>query len=1050
MEILLPDLSPGQEYNIQLRSKNQNGSSQWSRVYSITTDSDVTAPSPATGLTWVVSGTSFVGEWIAPTTDSDGDPLKDFKDFKVTLTADASDVVFYVTEPRFDLSLSRNISSWGNPEPAVDVKVEVRDNLGNLSTPVTGSATNVIPSDVMNFEATSALGGVNLAWDHVADNDLKQYEIYVGGSSGFTPGPSNLKVVTTSNAVFYATDILTLQYFKIRAVDAFDQGSANYTVESQLAYPLDGVPDSTAPSQPSAPTVSIATLVAQISHAMTKQGGGNLESDVDYLEIHASTTTGFTPDSTTLRGTIDSAGVGITVSAAFYFPTTESMTNLYWKVIAVDRSKNKSSASNQTTGLPGLIENVNILNATITDAKVQNLSAAKLIAGTAIVNDLFIESNLTVSDLGTIESENFSTGISGWKIQADGSVEFNDGLFRGDLDISTTFDSKQFSVEIGNMPSSFVWFSEDRISGDEPTVLFRGWSFTEDGSGGFDPVREVQTVMRLTPLGEFQIIFDPSHTDDVLSVDGNNIRDITGTFRERYYGWIDKRMGMGTSNDTSYESNIEGRDQFSNTYYHDEVAVANTHSAMGEYTEATSRIDGYGQADASEGEFSPESQITIRAYAENGVRARNLIPNNYSLFENAGGVAFYNTNTTRNRITINSVPSNLKFHSTTIDVDSRGNTKTGLDCTLTSAGSGNHSIAFTPGSTTYNVSVTPGDQYYFAWYGYKPAAQSLTMRTFMKLDTGVTVYSTPWTFFSTSTNTDLIHNSNHTYDLDDLLIVPSGATSAHFGIELIGTVSSNQNFRISGVQLIKVFSETAGVKKLETAFNWRRYYPIGAGFNADASGTAMIRLKSDPVPGRIKDINNNKFYRHSEIELWSRESDDSTGSLGNRQASVTVTPLGMKVGYSGEHRLDHGEHRTLTSAVAVPSNTVQKLSFTNNRFLDRVDGLVLGTYWTDMGIAMDNTSGYTTFVPQRAGIFLVSVYLHWSPSSTTEYHVVELIKDSNSAYLGTVRLGDQSNMGTANFVVPLSVGEKCFLQMYHLGATKTYNTNCNVSFVQLL
>lgn len=476
MEILLQDLLPGQEYQIQLRSKNQTGTSQWSRAYSITTDSDITAPSPATGLTWVVSGTSFVGEWTPPTTDSDAGPLRDFRDFKVTLTASATDVVFYVTEPRFDLSLSRNISSWGGPKPTVAIKVEVRDTVGNLSISVTASATNAVPSDVSNFDSTSALGGVNLTWDNVADNDLKQYEIYVGGSSGFTPGPSNLKVVTTSNAVFYATSITTLQYFKIRAVDAFDQGSANYTLESQLAYPLDGVPDSTAPSQPSAPTVSTGALVAQVSHAMTKQAGGNLEADVDYLEIHASVTTGFTPSSSTLRGTIDSAGVGITVSAAFYFPTTDSMTNLYWKVIAVDRSKNKSSASNQTTGLPGLILNANILNATITDAKIQDLSAAKLQAGTAIINDLFIESNITLSDVGTIESENFVAGTSGWQITAAGAAEFNNIIVRGELYVDGTdgfsyvrvYPLSGLPAIEWSAPSGAIWESyATEISGQE-------------------------------------------------------------------------------------------------------------------------------------------------------------------------------------------------------------------------------------------------------------------------------------------------------------------------------------------------------------------------------------------------------------------------------------------------------------------------------------------------------------------------------------------------------------------------------------------------------
>ncbi len=460
MEILLQDLSPGQEYFIQLRAKTQTQVSQWSRAYSFTTSSDVTPPSPATGLTWSVAATSFVGEWTAPTTDSDGESLRDFKDFKVTLTADATDAVFYVTEPRFDLSLSRNIATWGSPQASVAIKVEARDTVGNLSTPITSSATNPIPSDVTGFDSTSALGGVNLVWNHVTDDDLKQYEIYVGGSSGFTPGPSNLKVVTTSNSVFYATDVLSLQYFKIRAVDAFNQGSANYAVESQLAYPLDGVPDTTAPSQPSAPTVSTATLVAQVSHAMTKQTGGNLEADVDYLEIHASTTSGFTPSSSTLRGTIDSAGQGIAVSAAFYFPTTDSMTNLYWKVIAVDRSKNKSSASNQTTGLPNLIQNANILNATITDAKVQNLSAAKLLAGTAIINDLFIESNLTVSDTGTIESENFLAGNSGWQITADGAAEFNNVTVRGELYVDGEDGSSYVRVyPLAGLPA-IEWQSE--------------------------------------------------------------------------------------------------------------------------------------------------------------------------------------------------------------------------------------------------------------------------------------------------------------------------------------------------------------------------------------------------------------------------------------------------------------------------------------------------------------------------------------------------------------------------------------------------------------
>lgn len=439
MEILLQDLLPGQEYLIQLRSKNQQGVSQWSRVYAVTTDSDVVSPSPITGLSWTVSGTSFVGSWTPPTTDSDGESLRDFKDFKITLSADSSTAVFYVTEERFDLNLERNIGLFGSPKPTVAIKVEARDTIGNLSSPVTASASNPIPSDVAGLSLTPMLGGINVRWTKNEDDDFKKYELYSSTtSSSFTPNSSNIRYSGAGNAFVYTIGNSSTVYFKLRAMDVFDQPSANYASASSAAYPIDGVPDSTAPSQPSAPTISVSTLVAQVNHAMTRQAGGNLESDVDYLEVHASITTGFTPSTSTLRGTINSAGQGIAVSAAFFFDAEESMTNLYWKVIAVDKSKNKSAASNQTTGLPGLIESVNILDATITNGKIQNLSAAKLIAGTAIVNDLFIQAGLTVSSAGFIESDNYVSNISGWKISANGNAEFNNILARGDITSSST------------------------------------------------------------------------------------------------------------------------------------------------------------------------------------------------------------------------------------------------------------------------------------------------------------------------------------------------------------------------------------------------------------------------------------------------------------------------------------------------------------------------------------------------------------------------------------------------------------------------------------
>ena len=1040
MEILLQDLLPGQEYLIQLRAKNKNGVSQWSRAYSFTTSSDTIAPSPVTGLTWIVSGTSFVGEWTAPTTDSNGGELKDFKDFKITLTADSIDVVFYVTEPRFDLSLSRNITAWGSPKPAVSIKVEVRDNVGNISTPTTASATNPVPSDVTGFDSTSALGGVNLTWNHVTDDDLKQYEIYVGSSSGFTPGPSNLKVATTSNAVFYATDILTLQYFKIRAVDEFNQGSTNYAVESQVAYPIDGVPDTVAPSQPSAPTVSTGVLVAQVSHDMTKQSGGNLEADVDYLEIHASTTTGFTPSSSTLRGTIDSAGQGIAVSAAFYFPTTDSMTNLYWKVIAVDRSKNKSSASNQTTGLPNLIENANILNATITDAKIQNLSAAKLVAGTAIVNDLFIESNLTVSSTGSIESDNFVTTVSGWKISADGSVEFNDGLFRGDLDISTTYDSKIFSIELGTMDANFIWNSGESLDGQEPTLLFQGWSFKEDGLGGFVSVRDIQSVVRLTPLGEFQIMFDPSHTSDILSIDGNNRRDALGDPLDRYYGWVDKRIGMGTGNDTSYATNIEGRDPFSNTYYMDDIARTTSPASMFSESENDARIQGFSDADGSVHNYGPRSQVQLTSESLNSYTSPNKIQDGMDIFDNAGGVSYYNTNTTRNRITINSIPTNLKLSQFGL-----GKSFNGLDLTVTAAGSGTPNMIFASSSTTYPISVTPGDEYYIGIYAYRVSGYNPDYRAFMKFDTGATVYGPIRTFGSTTNSAWLGLTDNYDINSNQFIVVPSGATSAHVGFELAGTVGSDRNARISGVNLVKAFNVVSGQRKLASNFSMEHYIPVG--LSDGAHGKSEILLSSNT---RVTATDENpKLIRNASIEFNVSENSIDNG-LGFENSSMWLYATGLRVGSSGEPRLPHGEYRTLSTISSLAAFTSQKLLFNTNRTLDTYDGSTMSSFWTDMGVAIDNTPGYTTFVPQRAGLYLIHFSASYSPSvgSGTEILFADLCKDSNNAIIESGHFDQNSGRDSVTFVTAMSAAEKVYIQLTHNGATKTVNGAA--SFVQLL
>src|ERR1044072_1803204 len=433
MDILVKELEPGQKYIFQARSRTASGkTSPWSTAFTHTT-----VPAPVTGLTWEAVGTSSGGTWDKAEDDSNGKPLKDFKDYKITISSPTDEVVYFVTQERFDFPFERNRSAFAGAEPELDLTVEVRDLVGNLSTPVTETATNQPPGDVTGLVATGVDNGVGLVWSQVTDDDIRYYEVYMSTvSSGFTPGPSNLVYTgLTTSFIFSSTNTIP-HYFKVRAVDMFMQGGnyasasatpvasggvdttppddptdvevttsagtdgnssisvtwtavastnlsdyivrysldevawiyltvpagqeeavitnllpgTNYYVQvaamSQVnvksdfinadIYPITTAADTTAPRQPSAPSVSVSTWAAQVSHDMTKQAGGDLESDVLYLEVHASVTTGFTPSNSTLRGTIDAAAPGVDVSGVFYYPTTDVIANVDWKVIAVD------------------------------------------------------------------------------------------------------------------------------------------------------------------------------------------------------------------------------------------------------------------------------------------------------------------------------------------------------------------------------------------------------------------------------------------------------------------------------------------------------------------------------------------------------------------------------------------------------------------------------------------------------------------------------------------------------------------------------------------
>jgi len=179
--------------------------------------------------------------------------------------------------------------------------------------------------------------------------------------------------------------------FQIRAVDA--------------AYPPHQGPwsaasfqtttgDLFAPSAPAAPTVAGNMAAIQVTHTLGKNSGGtyNLEADLVRLDVHVGGSNSFYPDETNQVGQL-SANIGMIqgrIAAVGTFPIPQ-IEQVHVKVVAVDRTGNKSSASPSATVTAQLID----------DSHISNLSVSKLTAGT-ITAQTILANLLEVGSGGTV------------------------------------------------------------------------------------------------------------------------------------------------------------------------------------------------------------------------------------------------------------------------------------------------------------------------------------------------------------------------------------------------------------------------------------------------------------------------------------------------------------------------------------------------------------------------------------------------------------------------------------------------------------------------
>lgn len=187
---------------------------------------------------------------------------------------------------------------------------------------------------------------------------------------------------------------------QIRAVDKTGNVGA-WSPTTTFVASSDNIP----PSTPAAASVAGSRIAVQITHQLGKSSGGtfNLESDLDHLEIHVSYEPGFTPTATTLKGKANAnAGMIQAQIPVVFTAQIEETSARYVRVVAVDKTGNKSGPSDAASATALLID----------DAHISDLTVTKVTAGT-IQADWIVGARIKTSDSGA-RAEMNSGGFGLW------------------------------------------------------------------------------------------------------------------------------------------------------------------------------------------------------------------------------------------------------------------------------------------------------------------------------------------------------------------------------------------------------------------------------------------------------------------------------------------------------------------------------------------------------------------------------------------------------------------------------------------------------------
>lgn len=555
----LRGLLPAFPYRVEVSA---NGGRTWSKALSFQTLSDTTPPAAVGNLQVSVVGSSFLLSWDAPTTDAAGGPLSDFADYVITVypTGNKAAAIQETTKSTtHEFSIYQNRHFFGTPQGNLTFEVQARDLTLNHSTPVVVSAS-ASPPVAFTINANPGPRAIEIYWSN--QGVTTYYKIYRSTISGFAPDDATNLIGTSvtesaDNIRISFWDIPPTEdtyYYKVVALDAFNN-TAQSSNEVAAAADRAGGADDTPLNTPAAPTVAGGIHSVTVSHNLLDSVGAALGGNLTHFDVHIGTAAGFAITTDTLVGTIPVGG-GATAEETFVWVVkstvahtepdgtttyTSGTDTVYVKVIAVNEAGGTTAPSAEASTTVKGGNATYFENAAIKNAHIANLAAEKLMANTAIVNNLTVGATLTIGAVGTqngiIRSGNYATDASGkptagYELTNTTLKMYGSGVFNGTIEANAGWLQNLTvygNLTIGTSDANGNVLSAGAIQSSHYVAGSRGWKISNGGDAEFSGA----TIRgRIEALSGY--LGDPNVSGDTLTVYGR--LNLSGGDVYAYYG----------------------------------------------------------------------------------------------------------------------------------------------------------------------------------------------------------------------------------------------------------------------------------------------------------------------------------------------------------------------------------------------------------------------------------------------------------------------------------------------------------------------------------